>query len=190
MSVHPNLPGIAKRVCWFLLDLGVFFFFSVSVYSVGNKNTWWTYLILVKIENVCATNMRADKKKVGYWKISNLWRISLSIVGKKCYFCDVLLQHYCSVVKTSRCFFFPRACNDNGLGRRTEKIHCFLLQKLSVLYMYLALRKLNMWKFRCSVYSLFQRSEVQWCVTDSHKDSLSKLLTLSSLQLHFNVPID
>lgn len=46
--------------------------------------------IFVKMENVCSNKYGSRQKKVGFWKISDLGRIILSILGKKCYFYDVI----------------------------------------------------------------------------------------------------
>lgn len=76
-------------------------------------------------------------------EVSNLRRISLSISGKKCYFCDVITATLLFQWLTLRGFFSfsSRVSNDNMLEKRTEKIHFFLLQKQIMVHMYIALRK-------------------------------------------------
>lgn len=125
------------------------------------------------------------QKKVGSWKEV--------ISGEYPYFRKEMLFLWCnycntivSLVKTSRCVFSLEMTMGwkEGLKRYIPSFY-----RNSLLYMYLVLRKLNtysMWTFASSKYSVFQRNRVQWHVTDSYKNSLSKLLTISGFQLHFN----
>lgn len=45
--------------------------------------------VFVKIENVCS-NIGQQTEESWLLEVSDLGRISLSVSGKKCYFCDVI----------------------------------------------------------------------------------------------------